>query len=69
MDVRIDITMDNDAFRPQPGREVARILRRLAEECEQDGMPINDRSKLFDNNGNTVGHFATFEEPADKDDR
>ena len=50
------IRTSNAAFVPQPGAEVARILRNLAHQCEQHGAP--QRLKLRDTNGSTVGHAA-----------
>lgn len=57
MDRRITITiaLDNAAFndegRHEPGPELARILRRLADDLEDD----NDPAVLLDVNGNAVG--------------
>lgn len=53
MEAKINITMDNAAFRDEPATELARILRRLAEAVE-DGSSDQD---LLDYNGNTVGRF------------
>jgi len=50
---RISIDLDNAAFEAQEGAEVARILRELAEECEEGGVAEN--LTLRDVNGNTVG--------------
>lgn len=49
--IRVEIDTDNAAFTPRPGREIARILRRLARDFERDEAP----RKLFDSNGNTIG--------------
>lgn len=48
----LSIKTDNEAFEGDPGYEVARILRRLADrvECGEDGEII-----LVDINGNRVG--------------
>ena len=50
---RISIDLGNAAFEAQEGAEVARILRDVAEECEEGGVAEN--LTLHDINGNTVG--------------
>jgi hypothetical protein len=55
--VTIKISTANEAF-DVPGPEIARILRRLAQEVE---MGI-DAGKLYDVNGNAVGSFKYTEE-------
>ena len=52
MEFVITINLDNAAFE-EAGPEVARILRQLADDIENDNK--TDR-KLRDINGNTVGH-------------
>ncbi len=59
MKCTLEIAMDNDAFTPSPGPELARILRiaaRKVEGCES----ANDEGTfpLFDANGNKVGFVA-----------
>lgn len=62
---RIDITTDNAAFRdeetdlPNPGAELTRILRLLADRIEQGG---GQSGQLFDINGNLVGSYGTVDE-------
>ena len=53
--VRIFIQCENAAFDPEPGVEVARILRELAKRIES-GEAL-DGHRLFDVNGNLVGHY------------
>lgn len=52
MTLTITIQCDNAAFSENPGGEVARILRRYADDI--DGMEPEE-TKLRDINGNTVG--------------
>ena len=52
MTLTITITMDNAAFDPEPGPEVARILRKLADQLEDN---VEKVSALRDINGNKVG--------------
>ena len=49
----IIIDTNNDAFRPDPAPEVARILRRIAEELESGREPSVPR----DINGNRCGNI------------
>jgi hypothetical protein len=52
----IMIKTGNAAFdEDYPGREVARILRKLADRVENEEYP----SKLMDSNGNAVGKVET----------
>ena len=53
MEYRITINCENAAFEDQPGAEIARILRKLADECEEVGHP--QFKGLYDFNGNKVG--------------
>jgi hypothetical protein len=55
MDITITINCDNAAFSPRAGYEVARILRRLANEFSECNAHLVDGTKLRDINGNTVG--------------
>lgn len=56
MKLAINIDLDNDAFQPEAGEEVARILRDAADRCERLGNLFDDlRANLRDVNGNTVG--------------
>lgn len=52
MTITIKIKTDNAAFEDNTGGEIARILRRYADEI--DGMEPEE-AKLLDYNGNTVG--------------
>lgn len=49
----VRIETDNDAFYPDPGPELARILRTLADRLEGEGS--SEPIRLRDYNGNTVG--------------
>ena len=57
VNVKIEIDTCNDAFRDNPGAEVARILREAANKIEF-GSEVD--FNLRDANGNTVGS-VTFE--------
>lgn len=54
MKMIITINMDNAAFDGEPGVEVSRILRKLADEYVESGCDLA-RYKLRDINGNIVG--------------
>jgi len=59
----IEIATDNDAFFPEPGPELARILRQLAERiatASPDELAAGVR--LRDYNGNRVGSATLTEE-------
>lgn len=57
--ININIQTENAAFSPDPGYELARIFRALAEKAEQgdlyDGQPV------IDVNGNRVGKIKISE--------
>lgn len=54
----VTIKTDNAAFDPDPGREVATILRNIATRVEQGMTAGNYFTKpISDTNGNTVGKF------------
>jgi len=56
MELRLSLRMDNAAFERDPAQEVMRILRRLAEECEETGhLEPGWKQVLFDVSGNRVG--------------
>ena len=58
MTVTISIQCENAAFEePDSGRELARILRQLAEQFEDGQVP----GTLRDVNGNTVGEVSIFD--------
>ena len=64
--ITIRIDCGNDAFKPRPEIEVARILRDLADRIEELG--INEVfSGLNDANGNRVGDFSADDFTADMD--
>jgi len=52
---KLELATDNAAFDNHAGREVARILRKLAAEVEHGLFAGRDNTKLRDINGNTVG--------------
>lgn len=54
MELRIKIACDNAAFEPDPGYEVARILREFAD-TTQIAAAIGHKYVLRDINGNSVG--------------
>ena len=61
MTLKVVIDCDNAAFHDdcgniQPGPEVARILRKLADLIEEDFGEARDRVDLRDYNGNNVGY-------------
>lgn len=58
MTAKITVKMDNAAFGETPASELARILRDLAHEIENNG---EEGCPLFDYNGNKVGEFAISE--------
>ena len=60
MKYTITIECDNAAFDP-PAHEVARILRTLAHQCNQYDGDLPE-VKLFDINGNRVGHTTVTED-------
>lgn len=53
MVITIKICTDNAAFEEAGGSEVARILRKLADNFDRDGFHVYE--KLRDINGNVVG--------------
>lgn len=56
---RLFIDTDNDAFNPDPGPELARLLRKIADRIEDD-VPDHYRT-ILDINGNDVGRYAVKE--------
>ena len=56
--ITITIETGNAAFEGDSGHEVARILRKLANEFENYGRVLYGRP-LFDHNGNKVGSVKT----------
>ena len=59
----VEIATDNDAFYPEPGPELARILRKLAERIETAAPDeLTAPVRLMDYNGNTVGSAVLSED-------
>lgn len=56
--ITIRIETGNDAFSDSPTAEIARILRKLADDFERDGLPPG---VLRDINGNSVGTLEITE--------
>lgn len=57
----IEIAIDNDAFQPLAGPEIARILRKYADQIDDFGSAAISSQPLRDINGNSVG-FVFIEE-------
>lgn len=55
MTITIKLETDNAAFEDGSGREVARILRKLAVKIQDDDLEALTGGKLMDVNGNSVG--------------
>jgi hypothetical protein len=55
MRLTITINLDNEAFAPEPGEEVSRILNRVRRELADRHLADLDGLNLQDLNGNTVG--------------
>lgn len=55
--IQITIKTDSSAFEPEPGPELARILRRVAEMAENYGPPIG--LYLYDINNIEVGKVSS----------
>ena len=51
------IECDNAAFDDEPGAEIARILKRVANNMRDTSLRGNDSCSLHDYNGNKVGHW------------
>jgi hypothetical protein len=56
MTFTINMTCDNAAFEDEPEAEVARILRSIAAQLEQEGTS-RFYETIFDENGNDVGRW------------
>lgn len=52
----------NAAFAEDPGAELARILRGIADRARDLGPPLGDRGAIHDANGNTVGTWRYIHE-------
>jgi hypothetical protein len=57
----INMTCDNAAFEDNPEREVARILRRIADRLDQFIDIEPTWHTIFDTNGNDVGRWSLGE--------
>lgn len=63
MEATITVRMDNAAFDPDAGAELARILRDLADNiCDRVLFRVDDADNLRDYNGNTVGQIEFTED-------
>lgn len=65
--MRIALHTDSHAFQaPNTGPEIARVLRRMADEIEHVGcLQPEDGGLLVDSNGNTAGLWTMTAAPAD----
>lgn len=54
---RLNVHTDNAAFADDPGPELVRILRAVADRIEAEGVPTLYET-IHDVNGNDVGRFA-----------
>lgn len=66
---RLVIELDNDAFTGNEDNEVARILRRLATNIEELGLPMTHARTLRDSAGQNVGHAYGTEDYRNTPDR
>ena len=55
MKLKIEITMDNAAFEPCNGSEVARLLEKIAARWRDENLGAGETIRLLDLNGNRVG--------------
>jgi len=63
MKAKIEINLDNDAFQPSAGPELARVLHNLADDLED--WPDADVIIIKDVNGNSVGRYENEMEQVD----
>ncbi len=61
MKATITIEMDNAAFEDTNGIDLARILKRLANQIDDYSLTSADNLTLRDSNGNRVGSFTVTE--------
>ena len=61
MKLTITITMDNAAFEPSNGEEIARILEKLAVLWRGESLEAGESAHLLDFNGNKVGKAEVTE--------
>lgn len=67
MKAQIEINLDNDAFQPSAGPELARIFRNLANDLDgfvdgRYGAELPSACRIADINGNRVGRFEIEED-------
>lgn len=62
MTLRLIIDCDNAAFTDNGGKEVARILRKLADRADDCQVDDLDQTPAMDFNGNRVGTVHIFHE-------
>jgi vacuolar-type H+-ATPase subunit B/Vma2 len=60
MKAKIEINLDNDAFKPFAGFELARVLRNLAKDLDE--YPEAYAIGIVDINGNTVGDLKVVDD-------
>ena len=70
--LEISVTLTGSAFyddngQPNPGPELARILRQLADRAEGIDPEWGDSAPLYDVNGNKAGSFTLDGMEADED--
>jgi len=58
MEFIVNVTCDNAAFEGNPGIEISRILRKVADKVEAG----QEAGKIMDVNGNSVGEFRLQED-------
>lgn len=59
MKLKIEIRMENAAFADENGIEVARILRKLADDVDNNTIEFGSFVYAYDSNGNKVGQLTT----------
>jgi len=61
---KLYIDLENDAFQPEASREIACILRLIAEKINnRTDEDLSKYKTIFDINGNDVGRYAIKELP------
>jgi hypothetical protein len=64
MEFKLSMLCNNAAFEGQEVREIARILRSIADRIETYGV-LSEFCPIRDHNGNAVGHYGAIEEEED----
>jgi len=59
---KLEINTENDAFNGSMATELARILRKVANDVAQGIIPGESGENIFDINGNLVGFWHITEE-------